>query len=60
MNNFWSECIEQDDERGLVMHEVHASLDGVKYKLKFYAPCPMTAIDIARKVPITHWEKENV
>mgnify|MGYP003347563071 FL=1 len=60
MNNLWSECIEQDDERELVMHEVHGSLDGVKYMLKFKAPCPMTAIEIARQVPIQYWEKENV
>jgi hypothetical protein len=60
MNNFWSECIEQDDERELVMHEVHASLDGVKYKLKFNAPCPMTAIEIAKRVPTVYWEIENV
>jgi hypothetical protein len=60
MNSFWSECIEQDDERGLVMHEVHASLDGVKYKFKFSAPCPMTAIEIAKRVPTAYWEIENV
>jgi hypothetical protein len=60
MNSFWSECIEQDDERGLVMHEVHGSLDGVKYKIKFNAPCPMTAIEIAKRVPTAYWEIENV
>lgn len=59
MNNFWSECIEQDDGKEEVMHEVHASFDGVKYKIKFTAPCPMTAIHIAKFIPITYWEMEN-
>jgi hypothetical protein len=42
------------------MHEVHGSLDGVKYKIKFNAPCPMTAIEIAKRVPTAYWEIENV
>lgn len=60
MQSLWSSCIEQDDTQELVMHEVHGSLDGVKYKLKFNAPCPMTAIEIAKRVPTAYWEIENV
>lgn len=59
MNNFWSECIEQDDDREEVMHEVHASLDGVKYRIKFTASCPMIAIKIAQRIPTVYWEIEN-
>jgi hypothetical protein len=39
---------------------VHASLDGVKYRLKLKASCPMTAIEIAKRVPTIYWEIENV
>lgn len=60
MKSLWSCCIEQDDTQELVMHEVHGSLDGVKYKIKFNAPCPMTAIEIAKRVPTAYWEIENV
>ncbi len=60
MQSLWSSCIEQDDTQELVMHEVHGSLDGVKYKIKFNAPCPMTAIEIAKRVPTAYWEIENV
>jgi hypothetical protein len=60
MNGLWSHCIEQNDNEELVMHEVHGSLDGVKYKLNLKAPCPMTAIQIAQRVPTIYWEIENV
>jgi len=60
MNSIWSECIEQDDNSEKVMHEVHGILDGVKYRLKLKALCPMTAIEIARRVPLIYWEIENV
>lgn len=60
MNNFWSECIEQDDDKELVLHEVHGTFDEVKYKIQFKAPCPMTAIEIARHIPQQYWELENV
>ena len=59
MDSLWSECIEQDDNKGKVMHEVHGTLDGVQYKIRFNAPCPMTAIEIARRVPLIYWEIEN-
>jgi hypothetical protein len=60
MNNLWSECIEQNDAKEKVLHRIHGELDGVKYKIQFSAPCPMTAIKIARCVPFAYWEKENV
>jgi hypothetical protein len=43
----------------LVTHEVHASLDGVNYKIRFKASCPMTAIEIAKRVPTVYWEIED-
>lgn len=58
MNSFWSECIEQDDAQEKVLHRVHCTFDGVKYKIQFSAPCPLTAIKIANEVPIEYWEKE--
>jgi hypothetical protein len=59
MDGLWSECIEQNDAKEKVLHRVHGTLDGVKYKIQFSAPCPMTAIKIARCVPIVFWEKVN-
>jgi hypothetical protein len=58
MESLWSECIEQDDAKEKVLHRIHGTLDGVKYKIQFTAPCPMTAIKIARFVPLAYWEKE--
>jgi hypothetical protein len=57
MNNFWAECIEQDDSKEQVMHQVHATYHDEKYTIKFKALCPMTAIEIAKSIPITYWEK---
>jgi hypothetical protein len=58
MNNLFAECIEQNDAQEKVLHRVHGTLDGVKYKIQFSAPCPLTAIKIAIEVPIQYWEKE--
>jgi hypothetical protein len=58
MNNLWAECIEQDDSKEQVMHQVHAIYHDEKYTIKLKALCPMTAIAIAREVPIQYWEKE--
>jgi len=60
MNNLSAECIEQDDAKAQVLHRIRGEYDGVKYKIQFSAPCPMTAINIAREVPIQYWEKEIV
>jgi len=58
MNNFSAECIEQDDSKEQVMHQVRATYHDDKYIIKLKALCPMTAIEIARGVPIQYWEKE--
>lgn len=58
MNNLWSECVEQNDAKEKVLHRIHGELDGVKYKIQFTAPCPMTAIKIARFIPLVYWEME--
>jgi cell division protein ZapA (FtsZ GTPase activity inhibitor) len=52
-------CVEQNDDRSHVSHEVTNTIDGEKYRLVISAECPMTAIRIAREVPITYWEKLN-
>jgi hypothetical protein len=59
-NSLWSECIEQDDDKLFVLHEVFTRVDGAEYKLKLSAQCPVNAIEIARSIPIKHWEKLNV
>jgi hypothetical protein len=59
MNNLWSECIEQDDTQAKVLHRVYGTWEGVKYKIQFSAPCPMTAIKIANEIPVQYWEKEE-
>jgi hypothetical protein len=58
MNNLSAECIEQDDAKEEVLHLVHGELDGVKYKIKLTSMCPMTAINVARFVPLVYWEME--
>jgi hypothetical protein len=39
------------------MHQVYATYHDEKYTIKLKALCPMTAIAIAREVPIAYWEK---
>ena len=58
VNNLSAECIEQNDAKEKVLHLIRGDEDGVKYKIQFSAPCPMTAIKIARCVPLAYWEKE--
>jgi hypothetical protein len=58
MNNLSAECIEQNDAKEKVLHLIRGDVGGVKYKIQFSAPCPMTAIKIARCVPLAYWEKE--
>ena len=50
-------CIEQNDAKSHVNHEVLDTLEGSEYRIVISAECPMTAIKIAREVPITYWEK---
>jgi hypothetical protein len=58
MNNLSAECIEQNDAKEKVLHLIRGDEDGVKYKIKFSASCPMQAIEIARFVPLVYWEME--
>jgi hypothetical protein len=50
-------CVEQNDSKSHVSHEVTNVVDGNKYRLVISAECPMTAIRIAREVPLTYWEQ---
>ena len=59
MNNLSAECIEQNDAKEKVLHRIRGDIDGEKYKIQFNAPCPMTAIEIARSVPIACWERDD-
>mgnify|MGYP007049616094 CR=1 FL=1 len=52
-------CIERNDDKSHVSHEVLNTIDGSDYRIVLSAECPMTAIKIAREVPITYWEKLN-
>jgi hypothetical protein len=52
-----SRCIEQNDSLEEVMHEVYGSLSGELYIAHFKASCPISAMDIARSLPLTKWEK---
>jgi hypothetical protein len=58
VNNLIAECIEQNDAKEKVLHLIRGDIDGEKYKIQFSASCPMTAIKIARCVPLAYWEKE--
>ena len=59
MNNISAECLEQNDAKEEVLHLIRGDVDGEKYKIKFYALCPMTAIKVARNLPITFWERDE-
>ena len=59
MNNLSAECIEQNDAKKEVLHRIRGDVDGTKYKIQFNAPCPMTAIKIARNLPIACWERDD-
>ena len=55
-----SRCIEQDDSKTHVLHEVHTVADGLTHKITLSAVCPMTAVEIAREIPLEHWEVDNI
>jgi len=59
MNNLSATCIEQNDDKPHVMHEVRGSEDGINYRIEISSECPMTAIKIATFVPLSYWEKYN-
>jgi hypothetical protein len=50
-------CIEQNDNKSHVLHEVRNTIDGREYRIVFSTECPMTAIKIAYEVPLTYWEE---
>ena len=52
-----AKCIEQNDSKSHVRHEVINTFDGKQYRLELSAKCPMTAIKIANEVPLTYWEQ---
>jgi hypothetical protein len=50
-------CIQQDDAKDKVLHRVTNTVDGRDYQIIFSAECPVTAMKIAREVPLTYWEE---
>ena len=54
-----SRCIEQDDSKTHVLHEVHTVADGQAYRITLSAVCPMTAVEIAREIPLEQWQVVN-
>jgi hypothetical protein len=52
-----AECIHQDDTKEKVLHRVTNTVDGKNYQIVFSAECPITAIKIAREVPLSYWEE---
>jgi len=59
-NMMTSRCIEQDDSKTHVLHEVHTVADGLTHRITLSAVCPMTAVEIAREIPLEHWEVDNI
>ncbi len=55
-----SRCIEQGDSKTHVLHEVHTVADGLTHRITLSAVCPMTAVEIAREIPLEHWEVDNI
>ena len=55
-----SRCIEQDGSKTHVLHEVHTVADGLTHRITLSAVCPMTAVEIAREIPLEHWEVDNI
>jgi hypothetical protein len=52
-------CIEQNDLKDYVLHEVLNIVDGINYRLIINAQCPAHALKIAYEVSLTNWEKYN-
>jgi hypothetical protein len=52
-----AECLHQDDTKDKVLHRVTNTIDGKTYQLIFNAECPVTAMKIAREVPLSYWEE---
>jgi len=50
-------CIEHNDDKSHVLHEVHQSLDGVLYVITISAEAPDLALKIAREIPLTYWKE---
>jgi hypothetical protein len=46
---FQAKCIEQDDTKKRVLHEVSYVVAGVDRKMVVSAECPVTAIDTVRQ-----------
>lgn len=50
-------CIEQDDNKSHVLHEVCSVFDGKKYTITLSAEAPDVALRIAGEIPITYWKE---
>jgi len=51
-------CIEDNDNKSHVLHEVRQTLDGLSYSITLSAEAPDLALKIAREIPLTYWKEE--
>jgi hypothetical protein len=51
-------CIEMNDDKSHVLHEVKQTLDGLSYSITLSAEAPDLALKIAREIPLTYWKEE--
>lgn len=51
-------CIEDNDDKSHVLHEVKQTLDGLSYSITLSAEAPDLALKIAREIPLTYWKEE--
>ena len=50
-------CIEDNDNKSHVLHEVTQTLDGVLYTITLSAEAPDLALKIAQEIPLTYWKE---
>jgi hypothetical protein len=50
-------CIEMNDDKSHVLHEVCNMFDGKKYTITLSAEAPDLALKIAQEIPLTYWKE---
>ena len=50
-------CIEDNDGKSHVLHEVKQTLDGLSYSITLSAEAPDLALRIAQEIPLTYWKE---
>ena len=52
-------CIEMNDDKSHVLHEVRQTLDGLSYSITLSAEAPDLALRIAQEISLTYWRRND-